>query len=52
MLIIYRDVAFYPGWTPIGGQTQSAYVVGGTKKGEWKLSDRVSRNPIDPTQTE
>jgi hypothetical protein len=36
-----RDSKMYPGWTPIGGQTQSAYVAGGTKKGDCMLSDRV-----------
>lgn len=48
----YRDTAVHPGWTPIGGQTQSAYVVEGTKKGDWKLSDRVSRRHIYLTQIE
>lgn len=36
----YKDTSVYPGWTPIGGQTQSGYVVEGTKKGDWKLSVR------------
>lgn len=49
ILIHYRNTAVYPGWTLIGGQTRSAYVVDGTKKGDWKLSDRVSRMHIYPT---
>ncbi|KAJ5710648.1 hypothetical protein N7488_004804 [Penicillium malachiteum] len=35
----YKDSKTYPGWTPIGGQSQSAYVVGGIQKGDYKLGD-------------
>ncbi|PCG95726.1 Amidase [Penicillium occitanis (nom. inval.)] len=35
----------YPGWNSIGGQTQSAYVVGGVVKGEYKLADISEKSP-------
>ncbi|KAF3389677.1 hypothetical protein DPV78_011453 [Talaromyces pinophilus] len=36
----------YPGWNSIGGQTQSAYVVGGVVKGEYKLADSGSSTGV------
>lgn len=52
VLIMCRDTATYPGWSPIGGQTQSAYVVEGTKKGDWESSDRVRRSPTNLPRSE